>query len=274
MYTAEEKAALAMFNFEENKRKEAKILEEMRRLVSQGDDLCFDAPRSAACCLEACCCLHVAECSMHTALRATAPMLAGVGMAPVCPTAERLHPCTTACRWTERWEGRRTRRAPRRRPPELQQLNVDAFDWRCPSQPAAAQLYLLNDLLAWRVHATCNHVTGCTFARSERGSVLQICQANIQRHGGQQTASAALRRHCSLLLLPACCSSSHVVSRVPGAGSGSSGQRWQGREGNDSPLAAPAGLRKGAPRVLRGAPLGLQHPQLAHKYHLSPENRA
>ncbi len=34
MYTAEEKAALAMFNFEENKRKEAKILEEMRRLVS------------------------------------------------------------------------------------------------------------------------------------------------------------------------------------------------------------------------------------------------
>ena len=33
VYTAEEKAALAMFNFEENKRKEAKILEEMRRLV-------------------------------------------------------------------------------------------------------------------------------------------------------------------------------------------------------------------------------------------------
>lgn len=33
VYTAEEKAALAMFNFEENKRKEQKILEEMRRLV-------------------------------------------------------------------------------------------------------------------------------------------------------------------------------------------------------------------------------------------------
>ena len=42
MYTAEEKAALAMFNFEENKRKEQKILEEMRRLVDrtlgQGDE--------------------------------------------------------------------------------------------------------------------------------------------------------------------------------------------------------------------------------------------
>lgn len=35
MYTAEEKAALAMFNFEENKRKEAKILEEMRLLVDR-----------------------------------------------------------------------------------------------------------------------------------------------------------------------------------------------------------------------------------------------
>ena len=33
VYTAEEKAALAMFNFEENKRKEAKILDDMRRLV-------------------------------------------------------------------------------------------------------------------------------------------------------------------------------------------------------------------------------------------------
>lgn len=33
MYTAEEKAALAMFNFEENKRKEAKILEDLQRLV-------------------------------------------------------------------------------------------------------------------------------------------------------------------------------------------------------------------------------------------------
>ncbi|EFN53234.1 hypothetical protein CHLNCDRAFT_32258 [Chlorella variabilis] len=42
VYTAEEKAALAMFNFEENKRKEQKILEEMRRLVDstlgQGDE--------------------------------------------------------------------------------------------------------------------------------------------------------------------------------------------------------------------------------------------
>ena len=35
MYTAEEKAALAMFNFEENKRKEAKILEDMKRLVDK-----------------------------------------------------------------------------------------------------------------------------------------------------------------------------------------------------------------------------------------------
>ncbi len=35
VYTAEEKAALAMFNFEENKRKEAQILEEMRRLVDR-----------------------------------------------------------------------------------------------------------------------------------------------------------------------------------------------------------------------------------------------
>lgn len=34
IYTAEEKAALAMFNFEENKRKEAKILEDMRKLVT------------------------------------------------------------------------------------------------------------------------------------------------------------------------------------------------------------------------------------------------
>jgi hypothetical protein len=33
VYTAEEKAALAMFNFEENKRKEARVLEEMKRLV-------------------------------------------------------------------------------------------------------------------------------------------------------------------------------------------------------------------------------------------------
>lgn len=34
IYTAEEKAALAMFNFEENKRKEAKILDDMRKLVA------------------------------------------------------------------------------------------------------------------------------------------------------------------------------------------------------------------------------------------------
>lgn len=33
VYTAEEKAALAMFNYEENKRKEAKILDDMKRLV-------------------------------------------------------------------------------------------------------------------------------------------------------------------------------------------------------------------------------------------------
>lgn len=33
VYTAEEKAALAMFNYEENKRKEARILDEMKRLV-------------------------------------------------------------------------------------------------------------------------------------------------------------------------------------------------------------------------------------------------
>jgi hypothetical protein len=35
VYTAEEKAALAMFNFEENKRKEARILEEMKGLVER-----------------------------------------------------------------------------------------------------------------------------------------------------------------------------------------------------------------------------------------------
>ncbi len=34
MYTAEEKAALAMYNFEENKRKEEKILADMERLVN------------------------------------------------------------------------------------------------------------------------------------------------------------------------------------------------------------------------------------------------
>ncbi|GIL81895.1 hypothetical protein Vretimale_1471 [Volvox reticuliferus] len=35
IYTAEEKAALAMFNYEENKRKEAKVLEDMKTLVSR-----------------------------------------------------------------------------------------------------------------------------------------------------------------------------------------------------------------------------------------------
>lgn len=35
VYSAEEKAALAMYNFEENKRKEQKILEDMKRLVAR-----------------------------------------------------------------------------------------------------------------------------------------------------------------------------------------------------------------------------------------------
>lgn len=35
VYTAEEKAALAMFNMEENKRKEQKILGDMQRLVQR-----------------------------------------------------------------------------------------------------------------------------------------------------------------------------------------------------------------------------------------------
>lgn len=35
VYTAEEKAALAMFNMEENKRKEQKILGDMQRLVQK-----------------------------------------------------------------------------------------------------------------------------------------------------------------------------------------------------------------------------------------------
>lgn len=35
IYSAEEKAALAMLNFEENKRKEAKLLEDMRQLVDR-----------------------------------------------------------------------------------------------------------------------------------------------------------------------------------------------------------------------------------------------
>lgn len=40
IYSAEEKAALAMYNFEENKRKEQKILGDMQRLVQStlGDD--------------------------------------------------------------------------------------------------------------------------------------------------------------------------------------------------------------------------------------------
>ena len=35
MYSAEEKAALAMYNFEENKRKEEKILADMKSLVTR-----------------------------------------------------------------------------------------------------------------------------------------------------------------------------------------------------------------------------------------------
>ena len=35
IYSAEEKAALAMFNFEENRKKEHKILRDMQRLVSR-----------------------------------------------------------------------------------------------------------------------------------------------------------------------------------------------------------------------------------------------
>ena len=35
IYSAEEKAALAMFNFEENRKKEQKILHDMQRLVSR-----------------------------------------------------------------------------------------------------------------------------------------------------------------------------------------------------------------------------------------------
>ena len=35
VYTAEEKAALAMYNFEENKKKEQKILADMQRLVER-----------------------------------------------------------------------------------------------------------------------------------------------------------------------------------------------------------------------------------------------
>lgn len=38
IYSAEEKAALAMLNFEENKRKEAKLLEDMRQLVEKTMD--------------------------------------------------------------------------------------------------------------------------------------------------------------------------------------------------------------------------------------------
>ena len=35
IYSAEEKAALAMFNFEENKRKESKVIEDMKTLVEK-----------------------------------------------------------------------------------------------------------------------------------------------------------------------------------------------------------------------------------------------
>ena len=35
IYTAEEKAALAMFNFEENKKKEEKVLADMKALVQR-----------------------------------------------------------------------------------------------------------------------------------------------------------------------------------------------------------------------------------------------
>lgn len=35
IYSAEEKAALAMFNFEENRKKEQKILKDMQRLVAR-----------------------------------------------------------------------------------------------------------------------------------------------------------------------------------------------------------------------------------------------
>jgi hypothetical protein len=47
VYTAEEKAALAMYNFEENKKKEQKILADMQRLVERtlGDD---EEPDAAA----------------------------------------------------------------------------------------------------------------------------------------------------------------------------------------------------------------------------------
>ena len=50
VYTAEEKAALAMLNVEENKKKEDKILGDMRNLVqrSMAQEADFDAPDVAA----------------------------------------------------------------------------------------------------------------------------------------------------------------------------------------------------------------------------------
>lgn len=48
VYTAEEKSALAMFNFEENKRKEQKILDDMRRLVDRTLGPAADGGASAA----------------------------------------------------------------------------------------------------------------------------------------------------------------------------------------------------------------------------------
>ena len=47
IYSAEEKAALAMYNFEENKRKEQKILGDMQQLVQStlgGDEGEYEAP--------------------------------------------------------------------------------------------------------------------------------------------------------------------------------------------------------------------------------------
>lgn len=46
VYSAEEKAALAMFNFEENRKKEQKILVDMQRLVSRALDKDKEADNS------------------------------------------------------------------------------------------------------------------------------------------------------------------------------------------------------------------------------------
>lgn len=48
VYTAEEKAALAMFNMEENKRKEQKILADMQRLVQRTLGETEEAPEEDA----------------------------------------------------------------------------------------------------------------------------------------------------------------------------------------------------------------------------------